>query len=475
MKNFNLKIIVFLLAALTTNMNAQNEENPWKISLGLSAVDFYPVGYHQPGQELFSGDNLEEFYNTQDHWNVPTMANYLSIGKYLKNNFSFALGGSYNSISRYGSERVDDLKYVNINGSLNYSLAKLFKLNSFEPFVGLGGGYSWLEEGPYNSNNSGSSSAMNGIGSINFPVGISYWFSDHLGLTYQATFNYVMPDDTNIVQQHYRHSLSVDFRFGGTDTDGDGIYDKNDACPNVAGIAAFSGCPDSDGDGIQDSEDTCPQTAGLAEYSGCPDTDGDGVSDDKDRCPKVAGLSEMAGCPDSDGDGITDQRDTCPNSAGPRGNRGCPWPDTDGDNVVDKDDKCPNEAGTLANNGCPELPSEKVQAMLSSYAKTINFDYGKSSIQEAANETLQAIVAILIEYPKANFIIAGHTDSIGSEKFNQTLSEERAASIVEFLTSNGVDPNRLSSIGFGETSPITSNDTKDGMAQNRRVEVKLDN
>jgi outer membrane protein OmpA-like peptidoglycan-associated protein len=316
---------------------------------------------------------------------------------------------------------------------------------------------------------------MNGIGSINVPVGISYWFSDHLGLTYQATFNYVMPDDTNIVQQHYRHSLSVDFRFGGTDTDGDGIYDKNDACPNVAGIAAFSGCPDSDGDGIQDSEDTCPQTAGLAEYSGCPDTDGDGVSDDKDRCPKVAGLSEMAGCPDSDGDGITDQRDTCPNSAGPRGNRGCPWPDTDGDNVVDKDDKCPNEAGTLANNGCPEVPSEKVQAMLSSYAKTINFDYGKSSIQEAANETLQAIVAILIEYPKANFIIAGHTDSIGSEKFNQTLSEERAASIVEFLTSNGVDPNRLSSIGFGETSPITSNDTKDGMAQNRRVEVKLDN
>jgi outer membrane protein OmpA-like peptidoglycan-associated protein len=288
-------------------------------------------------------------------------------------------------------------------------------------------------------------------------------------LTYQATYNHVMPDDTNVVQQHFRHSLSVDFRFGGTDTDGDRIYDKNDACPNVAGIAAFSGCPDSDGDGIQDSEDTCPQTAGLSEYSGCPDTDGDGVSDDKDRCPKVAGLSEMAGCPDSDGDGITDQRDTCPNSAGPRGNRGCPWPDTDGDTVVDKDDKCPDEAGTVANNGCP------IQKMLTDYAKTINFDYGKSSIRDEATEALQAIVAIIKEYPESNFIIEGHTDSIGSEKFNQTLSEQRASSIVDFFVANGVESSRLSSVGFGESSPIASGGTKESMAKNRRVEVKLAN
>ena len=469
MKNFNLKIIVLLLAALTTNINAQNEENPWKISLGLSAVDFYPVGINLDGQELHSGDFFNDVFNVQDHWNVPSMANYLSIGKYLKNNFSFALGGSYNSISRYGSERVNDLKYVNINGSLNYSLAELLKLTKFEPFVGVGGGYSWLEEGPFNSNNSGSSSAMNGVASINGSAGISYWFSDHLGLTYQATYNHVMPDDTNVVQQHFRHSLSVDFRFGGTDTDGDGIYDKNDVCPNVVGIAAFSGCPDSDGDGIQDSEDTCPQTAGLAEYSGCPDTDGDGVSDDKDRCPKVAGLSEMAGCPDSDGDGITDQRDTCPDSAGPRGNRGCPWPDTDGDTVVDKDDKCPDEAGTVANNGCP------IQKMLTDYAKTINFDYGKSSIRDEATEALQAIVAIIKEYPESNFIIEGHTDSIGSEKFNQILSEQRASSIVDFFVSNGVESSRLSSVGFGESSPIASGGTKESMAKNRRVEVKLAN
>ena len=84
---------------------------------------------------------------------------------------------------------------------------------------------------------------------------------------------------------------------------------------------------------------------------------------------------------------------------------------------------------------------------------------GKSDIQEAANETLQAIVAILKEYPKANFVVEGHTDSTASEQFNQKLSEERAATVVGFLTANGVDASRLSSIGFGENSPIASNDT----------------
>jgi hypothetical protein len=69
------------------------------------------------------------------------------------------------------------------------------------------------------------------------------------------------------------------FKFGGKDTDGDGIYDKDDACPEVAGLAQFNGCPDTDGDGIQDSEDACPEVAGLAAFNGCPDTDGDGIAD----------------------------------------------------------------------------------------------------------------------------------------------------------------------------------------------------
>ena len=121
------------------------------------------------------------------------------------------------------------------------------------------------------------------------------------------------------------------------------------------------------------------------------------------------------------------------------------------------------------------MPNEEVQDKLTSYARTINFDTGKSNIKVEATETLEAIVAILKEYPKANFIIEGHTDSTASKKFNQKLSEERAAVVVDFLTSNGIDSARLTSVGFGESNPIASNDTKEGKASNRRVEVKLAN
>ena len=92
-------------------------------------------------------------------------------------------------------------------------------------------------------------------------------------------------------------------------------------------------------------EDDCPEEAGPAENNGCPDTDGDGVLDKDDECPDVVG--DLNGCPDSDGDGVADKDDECPDQAGETENNGCPWPDSDGDGVADKDDECPNEAGEV--------------------------------------------------------------------------------------------------------------------------------
>jgi outer membrane protein OmpA-like peptidoglycan-associated protein len=86
---------------------------------------------------------------------------------------------------------------------------------------------------------------------------------------------------------------------------------------------------------------------------------------------------------------------------------------------------------------------------------------------------LQAITAILKEYPTAKFSLEGHTDDTGSDALNQKLSEERAAAVKNFLVENGIDDSRLSSKGFGESAPVDSNKTAKGKANNRRVEVKL--
>jgi outer membrane protein OmpA-like peptidoglycan-associated protein len=101
------------------------------------------------------------------------------------------------------------------------------------------------------------------------------------------------------------------------------------------------------------------------------------------------------------------------------------------------------------------------------------FNSGKSSFQAQTFPVLQSIAAILKEYPSANFSIEGHTDSDGSDASNQILSQDRVAAVKNYLIENGIVSSRLGSVGFGEGTPIDTNKTKAGKANNRRVEVKL--
>ena len=451
MKHLSRFLLASLFVLAFTAVQAQDQNNPWAIGIGVNAVDFYPTGEDAP-----LGGFGDEFFNTSDHWNILPSVSKLSVARYIGSGFVAELAGSVNQIDKFGDMAENDLSYYAVDGAINYNLRTLLNNSWFDPFVGVGGGYTWVDE--------------NGAGTVNGTAGFNFWFSDNIALNLQSTYKHAFDDGAD---SHFQHAAGIKFVFGGKDTDGDGIYDKDDECPETPGLAEFNGCPDTDGDGIEDRKDACPEVAGLAQFDGCPDTDGDGVPDPKDECPTVAGLAALNGCPDADGDGVADQLDDCPNEAGPAENKGCPWPDADGDGVLDKDDQCPDVAGTVANKGCPEVTAEAI-ATLNEYSKTVLFDLAKASIRPESAEALTAIADIMKEYPTTVFHIEGHTDSQGGDEYNLKLSQERAASVREFLISKGIPATRLTSQGYGESRPIASNNTSKGRQQNRRVEISLD-
>lgn len=461
MKHLN-KVVAAAAVMFGLNAQAQDQNNPWAISFGANAVD-----------TRFSAaskleDQFSEFFNVSDHWNILPSVSYLNVSRYVGDGFSVGVTGSVNKIEKFVNPRgangdysvtnPGDVTYYAADGEIKYSFMNLINSKWFDPSLHLGGGYTWYDD--------------NGAGTVNGGIGFTFWFTEQIGLNLKSTYKHSFEDDRTVMPSVVQHFAGLTFKFGGKDTDGDGIYDKDDLCPEVPGLKEFNGCPDTDGDGIQDSEDRCPEVAGPKELGGCPDTDGDGIADIDDRCPEVAGPQSLKGCPDTDGDGIADIDDKCPNEKGPRENAGCPWPDTDGDGVLDKDDKCPEVKGTVANNGCPEVSEESIKK-LNEYAKTILFNSGKATFKEQTLPVLQNITSILKEYPHARFMIEGHTDSDGADAMNQTLSENRATAVKNYLIENGIAADRLESAGYGESRPIATNKTAAGKAANRRVEVKL--
>ena len=105
---------------------------------------------------------------------------------------------------------------------------------------------------------------------------------------------------------------------------------------------------------------------------------------------------------------------------------------------------------------------------------SITFEFGQSDLNPSVRPTLNSVVKVLNQYNETNLRVVGHTDSIGSEQANQTLSLKRANSVATYLASQQLPESRMNRVGFGETSPIASNDTEAGRAQNRRVELIIE-
>lgn len=242
----------------------------------------------------------------------------------------------------------------------------------------------------------------------------------------------------------------------GGDADGDGIPDYLDKCPMVAGTQQMQGCPDSDQDGISDFEDRCPFTAGRVDRQGCPDNqnnwdaDGDGIMNQVDQCPYVAGLPAYNGCPDTDKDGLSDLEDVCPLIYGPKDNRGCPI----------------QGAMPSSTAGVGQTPN---QAQFG----PVLFDTNKAIIKKQYFDMLNRLAVYLQANPSTQLQLQGHTDFEGDAMYNMVLGQNRARAISYYLEARGVNPDRISMLSYGENLPVDNNETSDGRANNRRVELNL--
>lgn len=231
---------------------------------------------------------------------------------------------------------------------------------------------------------------------------------------------------------------------------------------------------DSDSDGVIDHWDNCPATtpgATVDEY-GCElkiDTDGDGVLDGDDRCPKtVAGATvNIYGCErDDDADRVVNRLDKCPNTpaGGIVDTHGCER-DDDADRVVNRLDRCPNTtAGVRVDvKGCEIKDVIKLPG--------VNFANNSDQLLLGTENILMDAAATLKRNPAMKIVVAGHTDSVGAAAMNASLSERRAKTVRNYLIRYGANPANLSARGYGESRPVSDNDTAQGRAANRRVEL----
>ena len=439
-----MKKIVFTLLLICSYAVAQTPANPWRVTVATSAIDIYSEN-QLPSSGINNFDNAE--YN-----DLFDLVNSLQVARYISPSFAFEGTAAFNNL--LGISSSDEDSHFTFDAGVLVSIKGLKKFRNkfkrFDPALKAGISYSDLDNAyitPYAG------------------LSLTYWFSDSFGLTVQTVNKYYSDDLIKATPpglSYYQYSVGISYGFGDGDTDGDGVKDSVDECIDVPGLPALNGCPDDDNDGIRNSNDDCPTIPGLAALNGCPDTDGDGIKDSEDSCPEVAGVAALNGCPDADADGISDADDSCPNAAGRKALNGCP--DADGDMVADKDDKCPTVSGPASNTGCPEHSLSDLSAI------SLKFDVSNAALSEASSILLAKVMDILNANNSAYISVVGHTDNSGVERFNKKLSLQRAQSVVDYLVSNGIASSRLTAKGEGESSPIASNNTKEGMALNRRVD-----
>lgn len=485
MKRLPFLLFLGVILKFSCVLFSQTESKKFAVGLYTGVSDYY-------------GELDTRFFNIDKAMRVQVGGTFMYwLNPYLHTGIDFGYGG-HGQLASFGHYRAKVLKF---NGQIRLMLnqEKWIALpDAFQPYIFAGLGFTNHFLDLELKNIPGADATAN------LGFGLNYRVNSFLSINYNTNWAITTSDERDLFaipgtfnDMFMIHSIGIVVPIAKVkDTDGDGVHDGRDRCPNtpfgvevdmlgcpfdrdedgvadyqdlcadVPGFPSAMGCPDADDDGIPDYQDACPDTKGSKLFKGCPDTDGDGIPDAEDDCVDVVGLITLRGCPDRDGDGIEDSEDDCPDLPGKAQWKGCP--DTDGDGVIDPEDDCPRTPGVKTNRGCPEI-AEATKKVFEKALRGIQFETAKATIKKVSLPILNEVVAILQQNPTYLLLIEGHTDDQGEESANQKLSEERANSVRNYLIYKGIDPGRLTAKGYGESMPVADNSTETGRALNRRV------
>ena len=428
MKTLATQLILFMIASLSATL-ACAQTGTWYVSPAIAYTDDDP---DRQIQDEIGGGQIHVGRHMSDHFTLEGLFGYSNLSGWP------GPGGT-----------TPDQQHLDISANL---LAYYDRDAGFAPYALVGLGYLGTNLDPGGDENRPSGTAG---------MGVLWTFGRGVySLRSEVRARLAWENNNNLVD--WLATIGVQYNFGAAararetrtyaDSDRDGVLDIWDECPSTppGTNVGPNGCPlrdrqpDSDGDNVPDIRDVCPSTPPGVPVtpSGCSlDSDNDGVTSDRDRCPATspgAVVDEFGCARDDDDDGVPDHVDRCPNTV---------------------------SGARVDISGCAIQDVIRLPG--------VNFETGINVILPGAEPVLQAAAATLNLYPDVQIEVAGHTDSVGNEETNRELSQQRAEVVRQLLIDFGVDENRLTAVGYGESQPIQDNVTSVGRAANRRVELRI--
>lgn len=406
-------LAVSLLAALTTNAIAQDENESWFAGFG----ELYKVDNNKTingtGYDVSSGLGIEYGFRFKPEWAARFELSKLN----LENDAVSSESGH-----RFG---VDAVKFFNDNAFYGFGGLKMIDMRDSDLSFGYG-------------------------------IGKHFDYSDR----FKVILELARYHDIRNSHNDSSLKLGVAYTFGGTskpkaptDSDQDGVYDSVDQCPNTAfGVRVdATGCNiDLDNDGVYNADDKCPNT------------------------PEGVRVDAMGCNWDKDGDGVANEIDKCPNT--PKGTvvgaKGCSLEiDSDQDGVLDVNDQCADTPLTdkVDATGCSIFEEVEVR-------QTLNVTFGNNSsvIENPNDPKFQEFADFMSRFPNTSTAIEGHASAPGDANYNMMISLKRAQAVRTLLIEKyGVDADRLSAEGFGETQLIDESNTAAAHKVNRRIEARV--